>query len=140
MAIVDDVVASADWIAVALRSSGYNTDFTPASLWEIDRFFDEQAPNGVPVKDGLLSEQRGQRIFAVGSYVGEVIRRHLGGNWIGDDADPNAELDVTLKLGEDHLLWPIQRAMKRYSNGDEDGIAIYGFALGLPVGARPGSV
>lgn len=37
--IVEDVDAGAKWIATALSSSGYKADFTPSSLWEIDRFF-----------------------------------------------------------------------------------------------------
>ena len=39
--IKEDVKASAKWISQALQSSGYRADFSPESLWEIDRFFDE---------------------------------------------------------------------------------------------------
>lgn len=34
-------------------------------------------------------------------------------------------------------IWPVQRVIKRYKNGAEDGIAAYGAALGLDVGEPP---
>ena len=132
--IVEDVGKAAEWIAMALSSSGYRADFTPKSLWEIDRFLDEHSQHGDPVPGGLLSESLGSRVFALGSYVGEVIRRHMGGQWSGDDTDPEAEIGVELRLPDGTICWPIQRVMKRFKNGAEDGIAVYGHALGLPVG------
>jgi hypothetical protein len=132
--IVEDVGKAAEWIAMALSSFGYHADFTPRSLWEIDRFFDEQSHDGDPVPGGLLSEALGSRVFALGSYVGEVIRRQIGGEWFGDDTDPEAEISVELRLPDGTICWPVQRVMKRFKNGAEDGIAVYGHALGLPVG------
>ncbi|MGQ3101459.1 MAG: hypothetical protein ACT6Q5_09050 [Sphingopyxis solisilvae] len=130
--IVSDALASAEWIANALLSSGYRADFTLASLGEVDRFFEEHAPGGVARPDGLLSEDVGSRLFAIGSYVGETLRRQLGGEWIGDDKDPQAEINVSIKLADGSIIWPIQRAMKRFRNGPEDSIVAYGAALSRP--------
>lgn len=135
--IKEDIASASDWISRALESSGYVADFTPQSLWEIDRFFDEHSVNGAPKPGGLLAESLGSRIFAVGSYIGEVLRRHLGGEWHGDDSDPKIEITVELRLASGSVCWPTQRAMKRLQNGSEDGIAAYGLALGVPVGPRP---
>jgi len=129
MSIEHDVAVSAAWISTALTSSGYRADFSLRSLHEIDRFFDEQTRKGKAVKRGLLSEGFGQRIFGIGSYVGEVIRRHAGGTWMGDDDDPSAEINVTLVLDDGSVIWPVQRVIKRFKNGREDGIAAYGAAL-----------
>ena len=126
--IVEDAKASAEWIASALSSSGYRADFTLASLSEIDRFFDEHSRDGQPVAGGLLSESTGSRLFALGSYVGEVIRRNAGGEWVGDDSDPKAEINIEFHLPSGVIAWPVQRAMKRLINGSEDGIAPYGEA------------
>jgi hypothetical protein len=79
--IVEDAAQSAGWIATALNSSGYSADFSANSMAEVDRFFDEHAKNGVPRKGGLLATDRGPRLFAAGAYVGEVLRRALGGEW-----------------------------------------------------------
>jgi hypothetical protein len=127
--IISDALASAEWIATALSSSGYRADFTLASFGEIDRFFDEHAPRGVALPGGLLSEQVGSRIFAVGAYVGETFRRQLGGEWVGDDKDPQAEINISVKFADGSIVWPVQRAMKRFRNGPEDSIVAYGIAL-----------
>jgi hypothetical protein len=133
----EDIDTAADWISQALQSSGYAADFSPHSLWSIDRFFDDNSRDGRPTPDGLLSDDLGSRIFALGAYVGEVIRRSLGGAWQADDDDPEREMDIELRLGDGSRVWPIQRVMKRYANGPEDGIAFYGAALGLDVGQAP---
>jgi hypothetical protein len=62
----------------------------------------------------------------LGAYVGEVIRRHYGGEWQGDDADPAAEINVAVRLNSGTIFWPMQRVMKRFKNGPEDGIYVYG--------------
>ena len=135
--IVEDVLEAAELMAVALRTSKYRADFTPASLWEVDRFFDEQSRNGAPVKGGLLDVQLGMRVFAMGAYVGEVLRRNLGGTWHGDDEDEEAEMNVELLLSDTTVCWPVQRVMKRFVLGPGEGLAAYGRELGLDVGPRP---
>ena len=135
--IREDITKSAEWIATALSSSGYTADFSPKSFWELDRFFEEHSDNCNPKPVGLLAAERGSRLFAVGCYIGEVLRRNVGGEWHVNDNDPHAEINIELKLADDSVCWPVQRAMKRLKNGREDGIAAYGSALGLPVGAQP---
>ena len=135
--IKEDIKSSSEWVAKALQSSGYRADFSPPSLWEIDRFFDEQTVNGAARPGGLLAKDMGARIFAIGSYIGEVLRRAKGGEWIGADSDPKAELSVELQFPDGSHCWPVQRAMKRFKNGEENGIAVYGHALGLEIGPRP---
>ena len=124
--VVSDALALAEQIARALSQSGYKADFSLESLKEVDRFFDEQAANGQPKPGGLLSQQLGARLFAIGAYVGEVIRRQNAGQWQGDDSDPQAEINIAVRLKTGVILWPVQRVMKRFKNGAEDGIWIYG--------------
>jgi hypothetical protein len=133
-AVVEDVKKGWLWMATALSSSGYAADLSPASLREIDRFFDEQSRRGKARPGGLLSRELGQRLFGIGAYVGEVIRRARGGEWIADDHDPEAEVNVAVRLTDGTILWPVQRVMKRFKNGPEDGIAAYGTGMGLQVG------
>jgi len=128
----------AELVAVALTGDGYAADFTPASLWEIDRFFDEQTRKGEPRRWGLLAKDTSLRLFSLGAYVGEVIRRDVGGEWeVDDDDDPQAELNLALRLVDDSLVWPVQRAVKRMRNGTEDAIVAYAVALGVDVGKKP---
>jgi hypothetical protein len=128
--LVEDTRTSADWIAEALQSSGYSADFSLASLREVDRFFAEQSREGKAIPNGLLSENLGSRMFAIGSYVGEAIRRVHGGHWQADDEDPKGEINITLVLPGGGRIWPVQRVMKRFKNGAEDGIYGYAVAMG----------
>jgi hypothetical protein len=138
--IVADAKTGAEWAADALRSSGYAADFSPRSLWEVDRFFAEQmARAGRARPDGLLAEQRGQKLFALGAYVGEVIRRNAAGwRWVPARGDPDNELGLRLVHERGSEIWPIQRAVKRYKEGPGNGIADYAAAVAeLDVGPRP---
>jgi hypothetical protein len=124
--LVEDAQKAAAWVGNALSSSGYEADFSLESLGEVDRFFDEHSQGGAAVPGGLLSEQLGPRIFALGSYVGEVIIRAYGGQWRADDHDPEGELNIEVLLPSGAIIWPVQRVMKRFKNGPEDGIYVYG--------------
>ena len=127
--ILVDIQTSAAHVAAALNSSDYKADWSVESLREIDRFFDEQSSNGNVNPGGLLAEHMGAKIFAIGAYTGEVIRRAVGGTWEGDDNDPKAEITVVLKLPHSGIIWPTQRALKRLRNGSEDGIYVYGWDI-----------
>ncbi|MFI1172871.1 hypothetical protein [Streptomyces melanogenes] len=133
--LLNDVRVSAQWIAVALNSSGYTADFTPESLRDVERFMDEHSDGGIAVADGLLATDLGSRLFALGAYVGETVRLHLGGAWAADDDSPHAHSRIALHLLDGSTIWPVQRVIKRFHNGPEDSIAFYGAALGLPDGS-----
>jgi len=123
--LLQDIMTSKDWIAKALNSSNYAADFSVGSLKEIDRFFDEQN-----TPDGLLNRNRGQILFALGAYIGEVIISAYGGEWLTDDNDPHGEINIAVKLDNGSVIFPVQRAIKRYQNGNEDSIYAYGYVLG----------
>lgn len=125
--IVADVQHYAKAISFDLIADGYVADFSANSLIEIDRFFDH------PIRS---THDNGALLFALGSYVGEVLRMNLGGEWHGDDSDPRAEVNVELRLPLG-TCWPIKRVMKRYKNGPTDGIAGYGHSLGLEFTRSP---
>ncbi|MGW7302360.1 hypothetical protein [Streptomyces sp. NPDC054829] len=128
--LLQDIESSSEWIANALQYSGYTADYTPASFAEIDRFIDDHSSNGVARPGGLLADGLGQKLFALGAYVGETIRRQRGGTWQADDSDPRGEINVELHLAEGGVIWPVQRVMKRFKNGTEESIATYGAMIG----------
>lgn len=123
-----EMAQQAKKIAGGLTKSGYAADFSLASLREIDRFFDEQVLNGKPRPKGLLSKDLGARVFALGAYVGEVLRRDSGGEWMGDPKDPQIELTAALRLADGTECWPTQRILKRIQAGASEGIAAWGVA------------
>ncbi|MEV7325313.1 hypothetical protein [Streptomyces sp. NPDC093970] len=128
--LLQDIASSSEWIANALQHSGYHANFSPESLTEIDRFIDDHSSDGIARPGGLLTDGLGQKLFALGAYVGETIRRERGGTWHVDDDDPRGEINIELHLAEGGVIWPVQRVMKRFKNGAEDGIAAYGAMIG----------
>lgn len=116
----DDIHSACEWVVNALKVSGYNADYSLESMKEIDRFFDEQSGEG-----GIISRNRGQIIFALSSYIGETVIRLYGGKWSGSD-----EINMSVKLSNGTIIFPTQRAMKRYQNGPEDSIYAYVYVLG----------
>jgi len=78
-----------------------------------------------PKQGGLLAENMGQRLFAIGSFIGEVIIKECGGEWITDDNDKMGEINVAIKLPNGSMLFPVQRVMKRVREGVENNICDY---------------
>ncbi|CAL9484175.1 hypothetical protein [Streptomyces sp. enrichment culture] len=134
--LLDDVHTSAAWIARALGASGYRADFTPESLTDVERFLTEHSAHGAAVPGGLLATEAGPRLFALGAYLGETVRRGLGGVWEADDEDPYGEVNLALRLPGGAVVRPVQRVIKRFRNGPEDSLVGYAVGLGLPASAR----
>lgn len=130
---IDDLMASyALQIGAFLHKAGYKIDFSPESLAELDRFFDEQAPGGQARPKGLLARELGIRLMAIGAYAGEVVRMKVGGTWVGDPDDPEMEIKVHLDLPDGITVFPTQRVMKRYRQGPENSLRAWGHRCGLP--------
>ena len=91
---------------------------------ELDRFFDEQSGPG-----GILSRNRGQILFGLGSYVGETAIRLWGGRWLTDDSDPEGEVNIAVELDSGVRFWPVVRCMKRCRLGPEEGLYAYLLAM-----------
>ncbi|MBR6536133.1 MAG: hypothetical protein IKT67_02945 [Lachnospiraceae bacterium] len=123
-----DILSAAEWVVTALNTSGYKADYTLESMKEVDRFFDEQSG-----PDGILSRNRGQILFALGSYVGQTAIKLHGGNWITDDSSPEGEINASVKLSDGTLIWPIIRCMKRYQAGNEESLFAYLYALSADI-------
>lgn len=122
--LAEDIHTACEWVVMALNSSGYKADYTLESMKEIDRFIDEQSG-----ENGIISRGRGKILFSLGCYVGETVIRLCGGKWHTDDNDPQGEINASVKLDNGTLIFPMQRVIKRYQNGSEDGIYAYVYAL-----------
>ena len=130
--LLADIKSSSTWIMKALNSSGYKVNMCVESLKEVDRFFEEQIDDttNTPKSGGLLSESFGARLFALGSFVGEVIINEYGGEWITDDSDEMGELNIAVKLENGATMWPVQRVLKRCKEGSENDIYNYAIVVG----------
>lgn len=120
----EDIHTACEWVVTALNSSGYKADYTLESMKEIDRFIDEQSG-----ENGIISRGRGKILFSLGCYVGETVIRLYGGKWHTDDNDPAGEINASVELDNGTTIFPMQRVIKRYQNGSEDGIYAYAYVL-----------
>ena len=135
--VVTDALKMADLVAAALKHSHYEADFTAQSLWEIDRFFDEQGRKGKPRRFGLLSKETSLRLFGLGAYAGEVIRRELGGQWEADEDDEDAMLNLRLRLPNGVVLHPVQQTVRRLAKGRDEALVAYAAEAGVDAGPKP---
>ena len=120
----EDIHTACEWVVMALNSSGYKADYTIESMKEIDRFIDEQSG-----ENGIISRGRGKILFPLGCYVGETVIRLYGGKWYADDNDPQGEINASVELDNGTVIFPMQKVIKRYQNGSEDGIYAYVYVL-----------
>lgn len=120
--------AGADWTASTLTAYGYRADFSPWSLWEIERFLSTEAPDGRPRPRGLLRKDLDARVSMVGGYVGEVIRRRLGGAWVRDG--DHAALDLPNGV----RIRPVQQVQHRLAAGAAGSLTGYASAIGADPG------
>jgi len=129
--LLEDIKTASQWVLGALNSSGYKVDKSIESLKEIDRFFNEHVDDTMhkPLQGGLLAENMGQKLFAVGSLVGEIIINEYGGQWVTDDSDEQGEINISVKLENGPTMWPVQRVMKRCLQGPENDIYNYAMAV-----------
>ena len=119
----NDILVAKNWILEELKSAGYQADFTLNSLKDMDRLYAEQCN-----PEGLLGEKSGRYLFGLGVYLGEVLMQECGGEWITDEDDPKAQLNVAVKLSDETMAYPVQRTMSRFLNGESYGIYDYGAA------------
>jgi hypothetical protein len=109
------------------------------SLGEIDRFIDDNVKNGKPIGTGNLESDFGIKLFSLGAYVGETIRRKYGGKWNLAHAkiDPDSFPDATVELKGGAVIFPFHKTAKRIYNGDADSLFFYGSALSDIMKSRP---
>lgn len=123
----EDIKSQATWITKAFQADRLKLDYSIDSFIEIDKFFLKHSVNGQPKRGGRLAKNLGPIIFAIGSYVGETIIKNVpGAKWVTDDSSPEGEMTATVKFRDGTEIWPMQRIMKRFSNGLEDAVYTYG--------------
>ena len=128
--IKEDIETFSDMIVKGFKVDKLTLDYTLTSFKDIDKFYDLHSKNGESVEGGRFSKNLGQILFALGAYIGQTIIRIVPGTvWETDDNDPEGEINAILKLPDGTTAWPMQRAIKRFRNGGEDGIFVYGYYI-----------
>lgn len=93
----------------------YDLDYSPESLSKVDELITETWNGEYALPVGGLAVQ-------FGSYVGEVIRRNIGGRWDYDEGDSYILVD----LGNGVLRANVfSKAYRRLANGEGDSLAFF---------------
>jgi len=126
----ENIKKSSAWIVKAFAEDKMILDYSIDSFIEIDKFFLKHSTNGKANKGGRLYDNLGSILFALGAYIGNSIIKNVpGAFWETDDSDPKGEINVSVKFPDNDIIWPVQRTMKRFYNGIEDSIYVYGYQL-----------
>jgi len=116
-------------VEVAKKAYQLKLDYSVDSLKTADKIFSYLHKEATRktlikfVKRGLTEEQISSAAMVMGAYVGEVIRRAHGGEWVQEDID--GKKDVIFLRIDGHNIFPIGKAYMRIKNGIEDNIYFY---------------
>lgn len=123
--------------AVEIAKSEFETvlDFSEDSIQKIEQILDSFTKSLTShTKTRFLQRDflRNQFVFGafiVGGYVGEVIRRNFGGEWI-IESSPEGNDSVALKING-LKIFPVLKASNRLANGTKEDFWSYvqGFKL-----------
>ncbi len=97
-------------------------DYSPASLERVDLQVESLR------EDGLTAEDAAEALFVLGCYLGEVMRRALGGEWCPTARSPLRDLSpwpMVLALRGGSAWDPIGKVYKRFELGDSEYLPAY---------------
>lgn len=79
-----------------------------------------------PGRNPFPAVRAGVKLYYLGAYLGEVLRRRAGGEWAFDEKDPLGQIRAELRLTNGKFLRPIEEVMKRLEHGGKADLS--GFA------------
>jgi hypothetical protein len=125
-----DIRESSSWIIKAFKADKLMLDYSIESFIEIDKFFNKHTINGKAKPGGRFANNLGGILFSIAAYIIETIMKKVpGSRLVTDDEAADGELTVSIELPNGGVIWPMQRVMKRFQNGQEDSIYFYGYEL-----------
>lgn len=115
--------AAADAVELAQRDFQVSLDFSEASVAKVEEIATRAAASGA----ALPEARREELAKLLGVYLGEVARRHHGGEWLIPKEGPfQGALVLQSKRGQTS---PPSKVYKRLTDGPEDNLVFYYKAL-----------
>jgi hypothetical protein len=120
-----DLKRLADEFVLSMRDFGWELDYSEQSLETVEEMIERQFADWRPWRKGKAAKKNVPIASLVGAYVGEVMIRHVGGEW-----GWMPDFDVAaVKLPSGTWTSPPAKAQKRFVNGQEDNLVAYYEAL-----------
>lgn len=108
-----------------IASFGVLLNYSPASIAALDEYLREMygtagaAPGDQPYQ---LPEGKFPTVLWFGAYLGEVLRRIVGGSWSKDQEHPEHILNAKLQLHGGDFVKPFMCVYLRFKNGADDDL------------------
>jgi hypothetical protein len=120
----------AEEAVVNAKANGFTLDYSPASIERVEKVLEmlyaELPHDGAPAFSGQAADDALDTARVYGGYIGEVLRRSSGGEWLldreTDPSDPNPA--IALQKGAKRVF-PVDKVMKRLFNGTQDNVWFY---------------
>lgn len=123
------ICAISAW-AMARSQFQIELDYSEQSIHQIEQILGrmyDQRPTGLRklVVGKRYAEQLPYLAQIWGAYIGEVMRRAVGGQWeFAEKLYPGQEV-VALKWDDENMCFPVGKVHKRLTNGPEDSVASF---------------
>ena len=122
---------SLDAVDMAKSNFGEELDFSERSVQVVERCL-KQLRDTIPkgffgklVGRGPSSEDIETVAKMFGGYIGEVFRKHHGGEWIIDETMDVHDPVIAVQHSSGGKFFPPAKAHKRITNGQEDNVWVY---------------
>jgi hypothetical protein len=100
---------------------GYRLDYSDGSVEVVERLIREQLASRQRWSRGKVKKANRPIASLAGAYLGEVMRRNLGGEW---GWMPDYDV-AAIQTPEGAWTSPPAKAQKRFDNGTEDDLVFY---------------
>jgi hypothetical protein len=118
-----------DAVDHAKTAAGVTLDYSPDSIKQVEGVLETlyaATPRGLSriFRRGPTQEDVATMAKMYGGYIGEVVRRTAGGEWVLDTEIAPGETVISLRKG-DQRIFPPAKVHKRLANGSEDSVWFY---------------
>ena len=97
---------------------GIDLDYSPESLASVDFLIDKERETRVGMTDEMV-----QVIVSLGSYVGEVMVREMGGKWTKGSGDPNQD-PLVMEIDGTFAINVVSVVFRRFLQGPPFSVAV----------------
>lgn len=126
---IDQIKESSNDSVKYFKDHGVKLNYSIESLKQIDNYFDRHLFKYIPKEGEEIDKETQGTLFSLACYLGETILMNVPGSRWQIDENENALQKIAVILSENNVVWPFDKIAKRFFNGAEDGIYVYGYFL-----------